>query len=142
MKPMITQPLVFEPIFMESVWGGRRLESLYGKKEQKAHEYQEARKAFYGPLPTITKKDLDTAAFELRAVNDEYLHQQERLKLREQNSTEQTSATNIKINELKAVEGQQRVERCRREFYEMADPHNVVEEDIDAHLKASTQRAK
>src|SRR5436190_11694924 len=31
MKPMITQPLVFEPIFMERVWGGRRLKSLYGK---------------------------------------------------------------------------------------------------------------
>ncbi len=27
----LTQPLVFEPIFMERVWGGRRLESLYGK---------------------------------------------------------------------------------------------------------------
>ena len=31
-KPTITQPLVFEPIFMERVWGGRRLESLYGKR--------------------------------------------------------------------------------------------------------------
>jgi mannose-6-phosphate isomerase len=30
-KPNLTQPLVFEPIFMERVWGGRRLESLYGK---------------------------------------------------------------------------------------------------------------
>ncbi|MEY2563724.1 MAG: mannose-6-phosphate isomerase [Verrucomicrobiota bacterium] len=27
----LTQPLVFEPIFMERVWGGRRLESLYRK---------------------------------------------------------------------------------------------------------------
>lgn len=27
----LTQPLVFEPIFKERVWGGRRLESLYGK---------------------------------------------------------------------------------------------------------------
>jgi mannose-6-phosphate isomerase len=27
-----TQPLVFEPLFMERVWGGRRLESLYGKR--------------------------------------------------------------------------------------------------------------
>jgi mannose-6-phosphate isomerase len=31
-KPHLTQPLVFEPIFMERVWGGRRLESLYGKR--------------------------------------------------------------------------------------------------------------
>jgi mannose-6-phosphate isomerase len=31
-KPNLTQPLVFEPIFMERVWGGRRLESLYGKR--------------------------------------------------------------------------------------------------------------
>jgi mannose-6-phosphate isomerase len=28
----ISQPLVFQPIFMERVWGGRRLESLYGKR--------------------------------------------------------------------------------------------------------------
>jgi mannose-6-phosphate isomerase len=27
----LSQPLVFEPIFMERVWGGRRLQSLYGK---------------------------------------------------------------------------------------------------------------
>jgi mannose-6-phosphate isomerase len=28
----LRHPLVFEPIFMERVWGGRRLESLYGKR--------------------------------------------------------------------------------------------------------------
>jgi mannose-6-phosphate isomerase len=28
----LTQPLVFEPILMERVWGGRRLESFYGKR--------------------------------------------------------------------------------------------------------------
>ncbi|HVF70865.1 MAG TPA: type I phosphomannose isomerase catalytic subunit [Chthoniobacterales bacterium] len=28
----LSQPLVFEPIFMERVWGGRHLESLYGKR--------------------------------------------------------------------------------------------------------------
>ncbi len=31
-KLQLTQPLIFEPIFMERVWGGRRLESLYGKR--------------------------------------------------------------------------------------------------------------
>jgi mannose-6-phosphate isomerase len=31
-KHNLTQPLVFEPIFMERIWGGRRLESLYGKR--------------------------------------------------------------------------------------------------------------
>jgi mannose-6-phosphate isomerase len=31
-NPKLTQPLVFEPLFMERVWGGRRLESLYGKR--------------------------------------------------------------------------------------------------------------
>ena len=25
-------PLTFEPIFLERIWGGRRLESIYGKK--------------------------------------------------------------------------------------------------------------
>ena len=30
-KLTLTQPLVFEPLFMERVWGGRRLESLFGK---------------------------------------------------------------------------------------------------------------
>jgi len=28
----LTQPLIFQPIFMERVWGGRRLEALYGKR--------------------------------------------------------------------------------------------------------------
>jgi mannose-6-phosphate isomerase len=33
MPPLrLSDPLVFEPIFMERVWGGRRLEELYGKK--------------------------------------------------------------------------------------------------------------
>jgi mannose-6-phosphate isomerase len=31
-KNSVAQPLVFEPIFMERVWGGRRLELLYGKR--------------------------------------------------------------------------------------------------------------
>jgi mannose-6-phosphate isomerase len=31
-KSDLTQPLVFEPLFMERVWGGRRLELLYGKR--------------------------------------------------------------------------------------------------------------
>ena len=31
-KLKLTQPLVFEPLFMERVWGGRRLETLYGKR--------------------------------------------------------------------------------------------------------------
>ncbi len=28
----LTQPLVFQPLFMERIWGGRRLESLYGMR--------------------------------------------------------------------------------------------------------------
>ena len=28
----LTQPIVFEPIFMERIWGGRRLETEFGKK--------------------------------------------------------------------------------------------------------------
>ncbi|MEO8350897.1 MAG: type I phosphomannose isomerase catalytic subunit [Chthoniobacteraceae bacterium] len=30
----LPEPIVFEPLFMERVWGGRRLESLYGKRLQ------------------------------------------------------------------------------------------------------------
>ena len=29
---LLAQPLIFEPLFMERVWGGRRLEQIYGKK--------------------------------------------------------------------------------------------------------------
>jgi mannose-6-phosphate isomerase len=32
MKPELPQPLVFEPLFMERAWGGRRLEGVFGKK--------------------------------------------------------------------------------------------------------------
>ncbi len=32
MKRPAISPLLFEPLFMERVWGGRRLETLYGKK--------------------------------------------------------------------------------------------------------------
>jgi mannose-6-phosphate isomerase len=31
-KLKLTAPLAFEPLFMERVWGGRRLETLYGKR--------------------------------------------------------------------------------------------------------------
>src|SRR5204862_6230725 len=31
-QPTISHPLVFQPIFMERIWGGRRLESLYGRR--------------------------------------------------------------------------------------------------------------
>jgi mannose-6-phosphate isomerase len=31
-QPNLTSPLTFEPIFMERMWGGRRLESEFGKK--------------------------------------------------------------------------------------------------------------
>ncbi len=31
-KINLTSPLIFEPIFMERIWGGRRLESEFGKK--------------------------------------------------------------------------------------------------------------
>ena len=31
MPDAFTEPLIFEPIFMERIWGGRRLETLYGK---------------------------------------------------------------------------------------------------------------
>src|SRR3954466_5172027 len=38
---MLAGPIVFEPIFKERIWGGRRLEGLFGKKlppEQKIGE--------------------------------------------------------------------------------------------------------
>lgn len=31
-RPTLTQPLVFEPLFMERVWGGRTLQTEFGKK--------------------------------------------------------------------------------------------------------------
>ncbi|HSH38163.1 MAG TPA: type I phosphomannose isomerase catalytic subunit, partial [Chthoniobacterales bacterium] len=32
MSASFSQPLVFEPIFMERIWGGRRLQTLFGKR--------------------------------------------------------------------------------------------------------------
>ena len=32
MRDTFSQPLIFEPIFMERIWGGRRLETLFGKR--------------------------------------------------------------------------------------------------------------
>src|SRR4051812_40021022 len=32
MSSKLSEPLVFQPIFVERVWGGRRLESLCGKR--------------------------------------------------------------------------------------------------------------
>jgi mannose-6-phosphate isomerase len=32
MRLSLTQPLVFEPLFMGRIWGGRRLETVFGKK--------------------------------------------------------------------------------------------------------------
>ncbi len=31
-RATLTEPIVFEPIFVERIWGGRRLESEFGKK--------------------------------------------------------------------------------------------------------------
>ena len=30
--PQFSEPLIFTPLFMERIWGGRRLETLFGKK--------------------------------------------------------------------------------------------------------------
>ena len=32
MERMLAQPLLFEPLFMERIWGGRELERRFGKK--------------------------------------------------------------------------------------------------------------
>ena len=41
-KLRLTQPLVFEPIFMELIWGGRHLESIYGKRLPSAELFGES----------------------------------------------------------------------------------------------------
>jgi hypothetical protein len=39
-KPNLSGPLLFEPIFMERIWGGRRLESEFGKNSQRKSELE------------------------------------------------------------------------------------------------------
>ena len=51
-----TQPIVFEPLFMERIWGGRRLEMQFGKRFP-----QECASANRGRLSTALKRKASCA---------------------------------------------------------------------------------
>ena len=38
----LNQPIVFEPLFMERVWGGRRLETIFGKASSRGQRIGES----------------------------------------------------------------------------------------------------
>lgn len=68
----LSQPLVFQPLFMERIWGGRRLESLYGKHLPPAARIGESWEIVDRPE---AQSVVQTGEWKGRTLHDLWLHE-------------------------------------------------------------------
>ncbi|MFN2475215.1 MAG: type I phosphomannose isomerase catalytic subunit [Chthoniobacterales bacterium] len=72
----LDQPLVFQPLFMERIWGGRKLESLYGKRLPASAPIGESWEIADRPE---AQSVVDNGPWRGRTLHDLWLHEREQV---------------------------------------------------------------